>query len=140
MTIESFETSISFLLKKEYRLKIEPVSFPNRNIPKYILLDKTRNIHSYLLFCRNKNNVLESAHWNTDKITSRLIHIIQTQYSELDRPLFLIIQDEDLSLKVIEGNMIRERLLNNGCTGLVNFLLKESDSLNHVLMKISKEL
>lgn len=140
MTIENFETFVHFLLKKKYRLNLEPVSFPNCKIPKYILLDRTRNIHSYFLFCRNKNNVLESTNWNTANITIRLTQIVQTQYSELDRPLFLVIQDKDLSLKIIEGNTIREKLLENGSDHLENFLLTESEPLNDILIKISKEL
>ena len=140
MTVEKFEVSISALLKKEYRLKLEPVSFPNHTIPRFILLDRTRNIHSYFAFCRNKNNMLESSHWNANEMVVGLTKLIQTQHSELDRPLFIVIQNKGSSLKIIEGNRIRERLLEYGSAGLESYLLTDSDSLSDVLIKIKEEL
>jgi len=140
MTTENFESSISSLLRKQYHMNLESVSFPNYRIPKYILLDRTRNIHSYFLFCRNESNVLKSTNWHTDNMANDLTQIVQTQYSELDRPLFIVIQDKDASLRIIEGNTIREKLLANGTADLSEFLLSESDKLQDVLMTISKEL
>lgn len=140
MTIENFENSMRTFIKKQYRWNLESISFPNKQIPKFILLDKTRNIHSYFVFCRNKHNLLESTNWQTNNMPTSLTQIIKTQFSELDRPLFLVIQDEDASLRIIEGNIIREKLLNDKNDNIVSFLLSESDYFHDVANKISKEL
>lgn len=140
MTIENFEHSISSFIKKRYHWNLEPISFPNKRIPNYILLDRTRNIHSYFVFCRNSHSLLESKNWEANNMPIALTQIIQTQFSELDRPLFFVIQDEDSSLKIIEGNIIREKLLNGKSNDLVSFLLSKADHLHDVAIKISREL
>ncbi len=140
MKIKEFESAICANLKKNHRLNIELACFATEYIPKHILLDKTRNIHSYLIFCQNNNGKLSSTYWNEDTINTGLINIVKTQYSQLDRPLFFIIQNTDNTLNIIEGNLIREKLQEGSNDKLTDFILNQSDFFQDVLPKIKKEL
>ena len=52
--MNDFEEKILAKLRKDYRLKIEDANFAKGLIPVKILLDGTRNIHSYLVLCEKK--------------------------------------------------------------------------------------
>ena len=103
------------LLKNKYKLKIENACFATGSIPKLILLDKTRNIHSYLIICeKEEKNLFSSQFLHGFDLEKNLIEITRTQYSSLDRPLFLIFKEKsDGSLKAIEVSEIKELFLQN---------------------------
>lgn len=140
--MDTFENGnrLAALLTKQYRIHIEKACFATDSIPNYILLDSTRNIHSYLEFCVLTNNSLESVHWNTNNLFSGIISVIQTQYSKLDRPLFFIYQNESSEIMGIESTPIREYILENGESGLYNFIIANSDTFSDLLLKIKNEL
>jgi len=140
MSNEEFEISISNKLKQQYKLNIELACFAMGFVPKHILLDRTRNIHSYLMFFRSENQQITSSICENANLKDRLINILRTQYSQLDRPLFLIIQNNDKTLKIIEGNYVREKLLETPNENIENFLLSQADNLNDIIFSIKKEL
>ena len=66
---------------------------------------------------------------------------IKSQFSTLDRPLFLIIEDDDGVSNVVEGNVIREYMLgSHKLDELSKFILNGMDRLPEVVLKISNEL
>ncbi|KAA6333460.1 hypothetical protein EZS27_018128 [termite gut metagenome] len=140
MSNEEFELSISSQLKRQYRLNIESSCFSTGYIPKHILLDRTRNIHSYLLFCRNDNHSIIGSYWERGKLQNELLNILRTQFSKLDRPLFFIIQDTDKTLKIIEGNFIREQMLQTPNSSIEEILLTQSNILQDIIFSIKNEL
>jgi len=140
MSNEEFEISISNKLKQKYKLNIELACFAMGFVPKYILLDRTRNIHSYLMFFRTENQQITSSICENANLKDRLINVLRTQYSQLDRPLFLIIQNNDKTLKIIEGNYVREKLLETPNENIENFLLSQADNFNDIIFSIKKEL
>ncbi|MDR1551944.1 MAG: hypothetical protein LBS69_00575 [Prevotellaceae bacterium] len=140
MSNEEFEFSISNTLKSIYRLNIEAACFAAGFVPKHILLDRTRNIHSYFLFLRTKDQHIITSICDTGHLKDGLINVLRTQYSQLDRPLFLIIQDNDKSLKVIEGNFVREKLLEAPNANIEDFLLSNAENFNDIIYSIKKEL
>ena len=90
------------LIKNKYKLNIEISSFQKGFIPNYILLDKTRNIHSYIIVADYNNSTIGGNHYNKDIVFNYiLIELLKIQYSTLDRPLFLISNLKN-KLKVIE--------------------------------------
>lgn len=111
--IETIEKKILTILKEKYRFKIEDACFATGFIPKLILLDRTRNIHSYIILCAKKEDSLLSSQFekNTD-LVSNLISFSKIQFSALDRPLFLIFMDEEQdTLKTIELSKVKELFL-----------------------------
>jgi len=140
MSNEEFEFSISNKLKKMYRLNIELACFAAGFVPKHILLDRTRNIHSYLLFLRTENQQIITSICDTEHLKDGLLNVLRVQYSQLDRPLFLIIQDNDKSLKLIEGNYVREKLLETPNEDIEALLLSQAENFNDVVYRIKKEL
>lgn len=113
--LTSLENEIRLLLKTKYKFKIENACFASGSIPKLILLDRTRNIHSYIILCKkSKNNLLSSQFLHGFDLEKNLIEITRIQYSSLDRPLFLIYKEKsDGSLKAIEVSEIKELFLQN---------------------------
>lgn len=113
--IKNIEQKIIVTLKKRFKLKIEEACFASGSIPKLIILDRTRNIHSYLIICKkDKNNLLSSQFLHGYNLEKNLIEITKIQYSSLDRPLFLVYKNEsDKSIKAIEVFEIRELFLND---------------------------
>ena len=65
--------------------------------------------------------------------------MLSLQYSDLDRPLFFI-YFKDNKLMIIEGNYIREAILENPNLDLFEFMVDNSDKLSDVIFKIIKEL
>jgi len=110
---ELFEEEIILYLKDKYKFKIETASFAKGLIPNYILLDRTRNIHSYIIICKKTEEDLICNYFNHSyNLERNLVEISKIQYSELGRPLFLIYQDStNNNLKVIDVSEIKELLL-----------------------------
>lgn len=126
-------------LSEKFRLKLDTVSFPNPYLPYHILLDRTRNIHSYFLLSRYTKGGFQYEESN-EPFLDYLIGSLRAQLSEMDRPFFILIQKAASKYDVIEGNEVREFILENGCGNLEKFLLKESIPLSDILPLIRKEL
>tara|TARA_B110000902_G_C13942185_1_gene450179 strand:+ start:81 stop:506 length:426 start_codon:yes stop_codon:yes gene_type:complete len=108
--IKTIEEEILLTLKTKYKFKFENACFATGFIPKLILLDRTRNIHSYFIICTKKEDRLLSSQFkkNTD-LASNLISFSKIQFSALDRPLFLIFMDQEQErLKTIEISKVKE--------------------------------
>lgn len=132
---------IILYLKSELKLKIESANFAQGYIPRDILLDRTRNIHSYIIPCLFNNEKVDSNYWSDTNFIDSLIALLRIQYSQLDRPLFFIIK-KDNDYKIIEGNIIREYILANSVsqTDLLQFILSTSNNLSDIIYKIKSEL
>lgn len=137
--MNEFEDNILSKLKKNYRLKIENANFAKGLIPVKILLDGTRNIHSYLVLCNKNSNCLKSSYWNEENFNKNIKSMLALQYSDLDRPLFFIYLIEN-TLMIIEGNNIREAILDNPQLDISDYIFTHSDKLSDVILKIYKEL
>jgi hypothetical protein len=129
-------------LKSEYKIKIEDACFSTGWIPKHILLDKTRNIHSYIVFASiSKNNFFGRYFSNNSDFGLNIYNLIKTQFSNLDRPLFFIIQDEKDDIQCIEGNEVREHILaNDSILNLNQMIMKEAFEFKNIINKIKSEL
>lgn len=132
---------IILYLKSELKLKIESANFAQGYIPRDILLDRTRNIHSYIIPCLFNNEKVDSNYWSDTNFIDSIIALLRIQYSQLDRPLFFIIK-KDNDYKIIEGNIIREYILANSVsqTDLLRFILSTSNNLSDIIYKIKSEL
>ena len=108
----TFEDKLSNKLKESYRLRMDLANFATGFIPQDILLDRTRNIHSYMLFCEIIDGKIYSSYWNQNNMKDVILNFLRTQYSSLDRPLFFVMQNDDQSWFIIESNIIRERVMN----------------------------
>lgn len=137
--MNDFEEKILAKLRKDYRLKTEDANFAKGLIPVKILLDGTRNIHSYLVLCEKKENFLESSYWNKEDFDTNIKSMLSLQYSDLDRPLFFI-YFENNKLMLIEGNDIRETILENPNLDIFEYMVNNSYKLSDVIFKIIKEL
>jgi hypothetical protein len=136
------ELDYVYAIKNKYRLNIELASFAKGNIPKYILLDKTRNIHSYLVFASIVNNHIVGDYFgNGGDFKNFILELLRLQYSTLDRPVFLIV-DVESEMKIIECNVIREFLINepNLLKGINGLISDELDILDDVISRIKAEL
>lgn len=127
-------------LRKKYRLNIEKANFSTAFIPNYILLDSTRNIYSYLEFCKVEKNGLVSSHWDIEHQLSGVLAMIQTQYSQLDRPLFFVFNDSNGQTCIIESSPVREHLLEERDGNITGFMLANADKFQDVFQKIHDEL
>ena len=137
---DAFEAEMCAALKAKYKLHIEKSCFSTGAIPNYLLLDSTRNIHSYIEFCDVVDGVFESAHIDVKSPNKGVIDIVRTQYSQLDRPLFFIYKDEKGIFRVIESTPIREHLLDERDDNVSIFMIQNADALQDVLTNVYKEL
>lgn len=140
MNSEEYENYLISKISKEYRLKIESACFANEDIPKFILLDRTRNIHSYLVPCRIVNGHFESTYKNDKQFSLSVINLLRVQYSQLDRPVFLLFEDQSNTLKIVEGNYLRMRILEDEEYNIEKILQQESLSLSKEILQIKNEL
>lgn len=142
MSNEEYQNILINQISKMYRLHIESACFANTNIPKFILLDRTRNIHSYIIPCRIINNHMECSYKNGKTFSTSVINLLKIQYSQLDRPIFLLFEDQNKSLKILEGNYLREKILEDytSAHNIEEILLKESVYLSEEIAQIKKEL
>ena len=83
--------------KLKYKLNIEKACFSKGWIPKYIILDRTRNIHSYCVFIFQDDFT-----FTNDFINKDLIEFSKIRYSSLDRPLFIFLISKNLNIKFFE--------------------------------------
>lgn len=123
-----------------YKLHIEEANFAKGLIPKDIILDRTRNIHSYVIFCQVSNELTDSEYWEDYNHEKRIKQILSLQYSELDRPLFIVFQDCNHKFKTIEGNFLREAILENQELDIKDYILSKSDNFDEIIPIIRKEL
>lgn len=137
--MNDYEEKISAQLMKNYRLKIEDANFAKGLVPVKILLDRTRNIHSYLVFCEKKENVFHSAYWNKQNFNKKIRSMLALQYNDLNRPLFFIYLYKN-KLMTVEGNDIREALLENPQLNLNTYIFDNSFFLSEIISRIDKEL
>ena len=134
------EAEMCASLRKKYRINIEKASFSKASIPNYIILDSTRNIHSYVEFCKIEKEQLVSSHWDIKDQLRGVLSVIQTQYSQLDRPLFFMFPDENGVFYAIESSVVREHLLEERDPAVTTFMINNSDKFQDVFPKIHKEL
>ena len=135
-----YEAEMCSSLRKKYRLNIEKASFSTNSIPNYILLDSTRNIHSYLEFCQKEGNSLVSAHWGLQDQLKGVLSVVRTQYSQLDRPLFFIFPDEKGTLYIIESTDVREHLLEDRDEHVTSFMIDNANKFQDMFKQIYDEL
>ena len=136
----AYEEEMCSFLRKNYKLNIERASFSTASIPNYILLDSTRNIHSYLEFCQKDGNSLVSAHWGLQDQLKGVLSVVRTQYSQLDRPLFFIFPDEKGTLYIIESAEVREHLLEDRDEHVTSFMIDNADKFQDMFKQIHDEL
>ncbi|MBP5721360.1 MAG: hypothetical protein J6W82_09910 [Bacteroidales bacterium] len=135
-----YEASLCQKLRSKYKINIEKASFSTASIPNYIILDSTRNIHSYVEFCKIEKEQLVSSHWDIKDQLRGVLSVIQTQYSQLDRPLFFMFPDENGVFYSIESSVVREHLLEERDPAITTFMINNSDKFQDVFPKIHKEL
>lgn len=88
-------------IKSKYKLTLHEACFSEGVIPRFIVLDRTRNIHSYMDFYDYPSQTLRGEeHKSDDEIKEKLIKFCQIQYSSLDRPFFLHVQNHNDSYLV----------------------------------------
>lgn len=138
--MNEFEDLECLTFCKKYRLHFENANFAKGLIPRKVLLDNTRNIHSYFVFCKYDNDSLSSAYWQKENLLNSIKLMISLQFSDLDRPLFLVFRTKNNQYNTIEGNELREALLEKPCMDIVKYIRDNSYSFNDVLFQIRKEL
>ena len=94
--------------KSKYKLNIEKACFAKGWIPKYIILDRTRNIHSYCVFIFQDDFT-----FTNDFIYNDLIEFYKIKYSSLDRPLFVFLISADFKIKFFEIEEFKNLLITN---------------------------
>ena len=137
---EANEARMCEILRSKYKLRIEKSCFSTGAMPNYIILDSTRNIHSYVEFCDIGDGVLTSIHIDNKQPLSGLVDVLRTQYSQLDRPLFFIFQNSTGTLMTIESEIVREHLLNKRDDDISAFISTSADKLQDVIPLIYREL
>ena len=101
-------------IKSEYNLTLHEASFSTSVMPRFIILDRTRNIHSYMDFYNYPSQILRGEKLKSgDEIKEKLIKFCQIQYSTLDRPFFLYVTNLNDSY-LIDISDLRISALNGG--------------------------
>lgn len=127
-------------LKKDYNLKIEDACFATEYIPKFILLDKSRNIHSYIVPCYIHNRQLSSSYWDNESFCNSVLQFVRIQYSQLDRPMFFVYTHNG-DVKVIEGEVIKRFFEDHTPQeSLMDFMITSSNHFKDILNIIKAEL
>lgn len=125
----------------KYKVKIEEACFSNGYIPKHIILDKTRNIHSYLTFIKvEKSRISGEVFELTKDFLIPIIEYVKIQYSQLDRPLFFIFLDEFGEISGVDASDIRIQLLENGGKGIIQFINQNKINGQQLFTQIKNEL
>ncbi len=140
--LNSIELNTLNIIKKKYKLNIELASFCSGYIPQYILLDKTRNIHSYMVFSEIVNSSFKGSYFDRKSdFKDILLELLKIQYSTLDRPVFFIINSNG-NIQAIECGSIREFLLENNSDleNIENFIINESVSFDDIIKQVKREL
>ena len=115
--------------KSKYQLNIEQACFSKGWIPNYIILDRTRNIHSYCVFI-----LQDDFTFTNDFINKDLIEFSKIRFSTLDRPLFIFLISKELNIKFFEieefKNLLEEKKINKLN---LNNLWVDFDSMSSVI-------
>ena len=99
-------------IKRDYKLTLHEACFSEWHLPRFIILDRTRNIHSYIDFYDYPSQNLRGEKLSScDEIKEKLIKFCQIQYSTLDRPFFLYIENHKDSY-LIDVSDLRAAALN----------------------------
>lgn len=107
-------------IQNDYKIKLHEACFSKGEIPRFIILDRTRNIHSYMDFYDYPSQTLRGETLKSgDEIKEKLIKFCQIQYSTLDRPFFLHVQNHndsylidvsDLRITALNGELDHTRI------------------------------
>lgn len=132
----TLENKIIIKLYNEFKLKVEVACFSYGWIPEHILLDRTRNIHSYLVFFKfTKSNIFGRYFTIPEFVENSFLHLLKTQYSNLDRPLFFVGIDEKNNIHWAEGTMIRELFIESEGTRSFREILSDQLSESSFFVK-----
>lgn len=141
--MSSIQDSVDIISKiyNKYKIKIESACFSNGYIPEHIILDRTRNIHSYLTFIKVEQSRIRSEVFdlNNDYLVP-LIEYVKVQYSQLDRPLFFIFLDELGEVFGVDASDVRIQLLENGGNDIIHFINNNKIHGQQLFTQIKKEL
>ena len=137
-SINRIEKSIITSLHLNYNLKLIEASFSEGYISKYILLDRTRNIHSYYELAEIVDDDLINRLFINHKIENVFLELSRIQYSTLDRPSFLIIRNKVGVLQIINIADVRRLFLKNkfSFNSVSNLMIPIID----IIVKIHDEL
>ena len=118
--MDSKTSKIISQIKSEYKLTLHEACFSEGVIPRFIVLDRTRNIHSYMDFYDYPSQTLRGEVLKSDdEIREKLIKFCQIQYSSLDRPFFLHVQNHndsyfidvsDIRITALKGELDHTRI------------------------------
>lgn len=136
---EKIEEAAAVFLRQNFGIKLEKACFAKGIIPPYLILDRTRNIHSYATFIFKENGTL--SHRGVDAsldIIGYLRQLAKIQFSELDRPLFLFLFDDEFKLSASEIEIIKDHLFSNDITE--ENLLSFFDNSNYFPQIIKQQL
>lgn len=78
--------------------------------------------------------------WDVNSFQQTIMDVLRVQYSQLDRPLFLLYKDALNDIKIIEGGFIRDCILSDARINIQDCIFNDSDSLVEVVSKIKQEL
>jgi len=128
----NFELDLLNQVKRKHKIKIEKACFSKGWIPQYIILDKTRNIHSYCVFIYN------DFFNNSTKFIDAIIEYYKVHYSQLDRPIFIFSISKDKDLLFLDIREIRNLMIKNKLNffNVKNLFIK----FDYVAPKIKAEL
>lgn len=143
MNYEVKEIESTKSIYNQFKMKLEVACFSNGYIPKHIILDRTRNIHSYLVFIYRLSGKFYCRYFSakTNPIDD-IIEILKIQYSKLDRPLFFIFQDELNNFNVIEGTELKELFIEQKLSNVDSLerIYQLSYCMKDAVLKIKSEL
>jgi hypothetical protein len=125
----------------KYKIKVEEACFSTGFIPKYIILDKTRNIHSYITFIQIEKSKISGDLFEFSKdFLFPLVEYVKIQYSQLDRPLFFLFLDNSGEIAGIDASDIRMQLLEYGGSDMIHFINKNMINGQQLFTQIKNEL
>lgn len=124
--LTSIDDFIINTLESKYKLKLEKSCFSKGWIPNYLILDKTRNIHSYVTFFFLENHKLYTETSFIPDINEVCKELYKIKFSTLQRPLFIIIEEEN-NLKMVEIDDFKENIIKNEIITINNLKAKLID-------------
>lgn len=133
------EIAVIDRLKTDFNLKIEEACFSKGYIPKFILLDRSRNIHSYIIPCHINDGELTSSYWNSLSFDESIIQFLRVQYSQLDRPLFFVYEQKN-AVMIIESGEVRSYFDDKKNESLMKFMIEHSYHLSDAINLIRQEI
>jgi hypothetical protein len=134
------EIAVIDKIRIEYNLKIEEACFSKGYIPRYIILDKSRNIHSYIVPCYISGKKLISSYWMNLRFEETILQFLKIQYSHLDRPLFFAYIYQN-NIMIIEGDDVKNYLCNEKSPDLLmDYMIENSYNFSETFKLIKQEL